>query len=274
MTRLSADDIKAIPSTIHDYDQLLMEITGASLKQIAAAAAGSGSELICPEQYRVAIIPVTTGFGKIEGFSEAVQAIANHLGFRASITQFPDVRGLAEAYSSSADIIMLADDHLFVAINPTSRAVIDNTEATAIGYTVALDYLVNGLAEKEVLLIGAGQLGRIAAQCLLEHEAHLTIHDLNKKQESSLVNEIKDKLGFSVNSGKAIYEILPRINVIFDASSGGGFITGNQVNEHTCVAAPGIPLGLDHEALNIVQQRLVHDPLQIGVAAMLYISLR
>lgn len=273
MTRLSFNDIKYVSSNIQDYDKILLNLTGASLKQIAAEAAGSGAELICPEQHRVAIIPVTTGLGKIEGFSDAVQAVGNHLGFRTFVTRFPDVRGIAEAYNAKADIIMLADDHMFVAINLTSKLIVDNTEATAMGYAAALDFLVDGLAGKKVLLVGAGRLGNKAAKCLIDLGAEITIYDINKKLESSLAKELSDKCDNSVCSGFTLDEALSNINIIFDASSGGGFITGDQVTGQTYVAAPGVPLGLDQEALCKIEQRVIHDPLQIGVATMLYIAL-
>jgi len=273
MTRLSGSDIKSVSSSIQDHDKMLFDLTGASLKQIAAEAAGSGAELVCTEQHRVAIIPVTTGLGKIEGFSEAVQAVCNHLGFQTFVTRFPDVRGIAEAYNSSADIIMLADDHVFVAINLRSKLVVDNTEATAMGYAAALNFLVDGLAGKEVLLVGVGRLGRKAAKCLIDLGAEITIYDINKNLERSMAKELSDKCDSTVRSGFTLDEALSKINIIFDASSGNGFITGDQVTRQTYVAAPGVPLGLDRDALYKIKRRVVHDPLQIGVASMLYISI-
>lgn len=273
MTRLSVNDIKSVSSSILDYDKMLFDITGASLKQIAAEAAGPGAELVCPEKHRVAIIPVTTGLGEIEGFSEAVQAVGNHLGFRTFVTKLPDVRGIAEAYESSADIIMLADDHAFIAINLRSKLIVDNTEATAMGYAAALNFLVDGLADKEVLLLGAGRLGRKAAKCLFDLGAKIAIYDINKNLENSMAKDLSDRYNNRVLSGFTLDEALSKINIIFDASSGGGFITGDQVTGQNYVAAPGIPLGLDRDALCKLKQRVVHDPLQIGVATMLYISL-
>ncbi len=273
MTRLSVNDIKLVSSRIKNYDKMLFDITGASLKQIAAEAAGSGAELVCPEQYSVAVIPVTSGLGKIEGFSEAVQAVGNHLGFRTIVTSIPDVRGIAEAYHSGADIIMLADDHVFIAINVRSKRIVDNTEATAKGYVTALKFLVDGLADKEVLLIGAGRLGRKAAECLVDLGAKVAIYDVKKHLESSIAKDLSNKYNSKVLSGFTLDEALSKNNIIFDASSGGGFITGDQIAGQTYMAAPGVPLGLDRNALCKLTGRVIHDPLQIGVATMLYMSL-
>ena len=273
MTRLSVNDIKSVPSSIQEYDKILFDITGASLKQIAAEATGPDANLASFEQHEVAIIPVTSGLGKIDGFSEAVRAICNHLGFQAFVTGLPDVHGLAEAYESNADIIMMADDHLFAAINLRTKLVVDNTEATAMGYTAALNFLVGGLSGKEVLLIGAGQLGRKAAKSLVELGADIAIYDIDKSLELSLAKELGSISKRSVRSGLKLDEALSRAYIIFDASSGSGFITREHVTEQTYVAAPGIPLGLDQDAFCKIKNRVVHDPLQIGVATMLYMSL-
>ncbi len=272
MTRLSVNDIKSVPSSIQEYDKILFDITGASLKQIAAEATGPDANLASFEQHEVAIIPVTSGLGKIDGFSEAVQAVGNHLGFRSIVTSFPDVRGIAEAYDSGADIIMLADDHVFIAINVRSKRIVDNSEATAKGYAAALKFLVDGLADKEVLLIGAGRLGRKAAECLIDLGAKVAVYDVNKNLESSIAKDLSDKYNSKVLSGFTLDEALSKNNIIFDASSGGGFITADQVAAQTYMAAPGIPLGLDRDALCKLKGRVIHDPLQIGVATMLYMS--
>nr|WP_042331257.1 hypothetical protein [Desulfosporosinus orientis] len=36
------------------------------------------------------------------------------------------------------------------------------------------------------------------------------------------------------------------------------------------IAAPGLPLGIPIEELDQIQPRLIHDPLQLGVATMIY----
>ncbi len=274
MTRLKTDDIMNIPATIQGYDQVLKAKTGLSLKEIALEAAGDLRSDTQIDRLKVAIIPVTTGQGVIDGFAKAVQSIASHLGFSAFVTEFPDVRGLAEAYNKNSDLIMIADDHCFVAINLRSRLVIDNTKATAAGYVVALKQMSGSLNDKTVLLIGAGQMGSFAAEGLLQYGARLIIYDSSKEAEALLTHKLTDsydenKVSFGYNFERA----LNMSSLIFDASSGGGFIPGEFIQDKSIVAAPGIPMGLSWCAFSKVHSTLVHDPLQIGVATMLFQAL-
>ncbi len=273
MTRLLADDIKAIPATIKSYDRELLEKTGCSLQQIASAAAAAGTANIMPADYRVAVIPITSGLGTIAGFSEAVCSVACHLGFQAYVTAGADVSGLSEAYRGRADLAMLADDRVFVAINLKTGSVADNAEATALGYAAALKLMAGSLNDRDVLLIGAGQVGSRAAEALAEMGARLVIFDINKEAEASLVRKIREKTAIEVCGSVSLDDALKKCRVIFDASPGTSIIAGNLVNERTIVAAPGVPLGLSCDAEQVVKERLIHDPLQIGVAAMLYMVL-
>jgi 3-methylornithyl-N6-L-lysine dehydrogenase len=273
MTRLLADQVRTIPADMPGYDQELISKTGCSLRQIAAAAAGTVPEGICTADYRVAVIPVESGQGLIGGFSNAVEAIASYLGFRSFITSAPDVRGLVEAYSSGADLAMLADDHVFAAINLNNRKVADNDEATARGYAVALDKMAGSLKGKKVLLIGAGRVGKPAASALIELGADLLVYDLDKAAEAGLALSLEKKCPERINSGLSLEEALAGCSIIFDASPGHGFIREDFVSRKTLVAAPGIPLGLSPAALKKVSGRLIHDPLQIGTAVMLFKAL-
>ncbi len=272
MTRLLSEDIQTIPANLNSYDRVLKEKTGLSLKELAALAAGpeySPSDL---KEYRVAVIPVTAGQGTIEGFCEAVAAIAAHLGFNASVTASPDVAGLAEAYQSDVDIILLADDGVFAAVNTKTFQVVDNTSATAIGYVVALQQMAGSLKNREVLLIGAGRLGAAAAKELVSLGAILLIYDSDKCAEKALAEKLTEQ-NYPVFCGLSLGKALGRVSLIYDASPGRGLITGEQVDQDTLIAAPGLPLGLTVEAFNKVRAKLIHDPLQIGVATMLCLSL-
>ena len=57
--------------------------------------------------------------------------------------------------------------------------------------------------------------------------------------------------------------------LFFDASNGRNIIRVAHVREETLVAAPGMPCGVTAGAICKLGLRLLHDPLQIGVAAML-----
>lgn len=270
MTRLEAEQIRMIPAGLQGYDNELKLKTGSSLKQLAALAVGINPAKWHPEDYRVAVIPFTTGLGVIESFSEAVCAIAGHLGFRSSITVSADAGGLAEAFAKRADVIIMADDNVYVAVNLDSRRVSDNAEATARGYTAALERMAGGLKSREVLLIGAGKVGQKAAEALLEAKAKLIIFDLDKNAETMLAAEMSKKFHASIQCGMTLEKAFERFPLIFDASPGLGFIGAGQVSGDTIAVAPGIPLGFQAAALKKLGPRLIHDPLQIGTAVMLY----
>jgi pyrrolysine biosynthesis protein PylD len=56
--------------------------------------------------------------------------------------------------------------------------------------------------------------------------------------------------------------------LVVDATNAAGIIHANDISPQTFIAAPGMPLGLSPEAQINVSDRLLHDPLQIGVATM------
>jgi 3-methylornithyl-N6-L-lysine dehydrogenase len=269
MTRLVTDQIISIPENLQKYDDELLARTGCTLSQLAAEAAGfNGNQAV--KGCRVAVIPVNSGQGTIRGFSEAVCAIAAHLGFQAYITGFSDVGGLVEAYEKNDDLVIMADDQFYAAINLNTRSVAKNDQATACGYTLALAKMAGGLGGKEVLLIGAGPVGREAGVALCRAGAIVIICDLDKKKEIELAADLKREFGAqAVLNGMSLVQALDRKPFIFDASPGDGFIPAVLVDENTLIAAPGLPLGLDEQALDKVGEHLIHDPLQIGTAVML-----
>lgn len=270
MTRLIAEQISAIPGAIKEYDAELLSKTGCTLKELAVEAAGAGAAKVNPLVVKVAVVPITAGLGTIEGFTEAIKAIAAHLGFEAFITEQSDVGGLVEAYGHDADIVIMADDNCYVAINLKTRSIAGNDEATALGYTTALVKITGGLQHKEVLLIGAGPIGINAAEALAEAGARLVICDIDREKEKSLADRISIKYGVPVASGLELEQALAGKPVIFDASPAENIIKADLVDDETLVAAPGLPLGLEPEAHQKVINRLIHDPLQIGTAVMLF----
>ncbi|HED24006.1 MAG TPA: 3-methylornithyl-N6-L-lysine dehydrogenase PylD, partial [Firmicutes bacterium] len=246
MTRLTTGDVTAIPSMLTAYDRELKSKTGFTLAGVAACAAGYDSRLCLPEGFSVAVIPVSTGEGKIEGFTEAVQALVAHLGGKAFITAKSDVEGLAEACMCGAEAIMLADDNIFVAINLLSRRVVDNDQATAAGYAAALDLMSGGLRGRKVLLIGAGRLGSEAAGYLLGRGALLTVLDKKREAEAALVNRLKHHtIHVKAAGGSPPKEEIKKHSLIFEATPAGDYIGPDLIDAHKIVAAPGIPLALN-----------------------------
>ena len=109
MTRLQSDDILNIPSKLEAYDEELLAKTGHNLRQIACRAVELKEEdgLAVISRLRVGVVPIRWGQGVIEGFCEATAGIIRHLGFDTFVTGQADISGLAEAYETNADVILL-----------------------------------------------------------------------------------------------------------------------------------------------------------------------
>jgi len=271
VTRLRAKDIRNITTTLKEYDLQLIRKTGGTLKQIACRTVGIDEEEIyrIHDNPKISIVPITSGQGIIEGFALAVESIARHLGFPSSITQKTDVSGLGEAFQTGANMIMMADDHSFLIINLPLKKVVDNAEATGKGFATALEMMTKGLSGKEVLLIGAGQVGRSAALSMVGMGAHLTVYDIDMGRSENLARGIRDLLKDDVRVENDLEEALLRHRIYFDSSPSPKFIHTKHITSDTFVAAPGVPLGLSPAAREKASDRLLHDPLQIGVATMI-----
>ena len=265
MTRLSSEMISGMNETIATYDIKLAQKTGLTLRQIAAAVAGMSEESLCLafETERVAVIPVTSGQGVIEGFTQAVQIINHHLGCPSFITDRCDAAGLAEGIEKGATIVFLADDIRFIAINLSQKRVIDNAVATGWSFAYALDACASGLQGRDVLLIGAGQVGGNALCALERLGAKVGVFDIDRPKAQILADKFKMKLEENLS------DALDRYTLLFDTSPAPDIIHAEHIKPETIISACGIPIGLSDEAWFLVEDRLIHDPLQLGTAAML-----
>ncbi|MFC2164416.1 3-methylornithyl-N6-L-lysine dehydrogenase PylD [Acidobacteriota bacterium] len=267
MTRLKSFQIASVAKELEAYDDELLQKTGLSLRQIAARAAGTSEDALFRafQKELAAVIPVTTGKGIIKGFTQAVAGIINYMGCPCLITAAPNVAGLAEGIERGASLVFLADDHRFVAIKFSESRVVDNAAATAWGYAFALDALVGGLKGRNVLLIGAGKVGKNAL-CALSHlGAKPGVFDIDQKKAAAVSAK------FSANLEENLAAALRRYQYFFDASPSPDFILPKHVKSETAIAACGIPLGLTEEARIQAEESLIHDPLQLGTATMLCI---
>lgn len=269
MTRLTKKDLAGLAEQMAEYDKNLIRITGASLNKLASFAAGISEDVFLDKaaEARIAVVPVTSGEGVIEGFVQLVYAIIKHMGFTVYITEASDVSGLAEAVDSGADIVFMADDLRFIALNLASRTLADNAEATGRGFAAALNAMANDLADQEVLLIGAGPVGTKALEFLANLGARVSVCEIDK----SKAKELQDR-GIKVEED--LKEALPRYKFILEATPQADIIKPESLHPAARIAAPGVPLGLTNDAVKACQDRLVHDPLHLGVAAMLAMALR
>ena len=269
MTRLTSELVESIRAGLSEYDNELLKKTGRTLRQVACRAAGVREAEMRDSigATLVGVVPVTSGEGTIEGFCSAVESIVTYLEAPSFITRLTDVAGLAEAIERGADLVFLADDDRFIVIDFLSQKVVDNSEATARGYVAALEFLAGKLENRAVLVIGAGRVGRKALVALKESGARAAVYDPDHKKIEALEN--KDAVVLEQDLDRA----LEKYSLLFDASPAPGIIQERHIKPDTAIAACGIPLGLSPGFLALVRDRLIHDPLQIGVATMLIMAI-
>ncbi len=262
---LTKGDVIEIVQKLPAYDAALVRKTGLSLKEIAIRATGvSEKTSAVPASHKVAVVPMSAGGGIIEYFSEAVEGILTYLGADAFKTSSTDVAGVSEGVEKGADIVFFADDNRFIALNLPLRKAIDNAESTARGYATALEAMAGGLTQREVLVIGgAGRVGWNAVLSLKNKGAKVAAIDLNQDRMESLGKKYK------IIVERNLEEALDRYTLFFDASNSGDIIQAKHIKSKMLIVAPGMPLGLTKEARPLVEERLVHDVLEIGVATML-----
>ncbi len=276
MTRLIETDIKDIPSHLPAYDAELIVKTGCSLGQIACHAWGATEENIMRrlENMRVGVVPITSGLGRLHGFCEAVAAIADHIGCQAGVSQQTDVAGMVEAIESNVDIIMMADEQRFIALNMNTRKTADNSIATGRGFATALHHMTgSSLWGRSVLVLGCGPVGQNAVKTLLEYDCHVSVYDSNDQTYSSLLELCNPESHGFIRWVNDLETALYEHTFIVDATPAGAFIRKRHIKPDTMISAPGMPLGLDQAAQNAIGNRLIYDPLQIGVATMLVSAL-
>jgi pyrrolysine biosynthesis protein PylD len=270
MTRLRTEDIENIPQALTAYDRQLLNKTGHTLKGVVCHTLGVTDEEFeqAAKSCKACVIPLSCGQGIINCFSAAVSSIISHLGLRSFVAQHPDVAGLAEAFERKADIILLADDDRFVAINVHTRYVSDNTLMAAKGYVAGLDLMAGGLENKDALVIGCGRLGRYTAKTLVAMGVLVSVCDINLQLALSLQKEIVDQLETVIQIDNDWRSTPGKYHCIIDATPSTELIDASVLARDTYVAVPGVPCGLSSEARKKVSDQYLHDPLQIGVATM------
>jgi len=242
-------------------------ITGKSLLEIACHCCNVDKTVIAGRgTFSFSVIPVTAGQGIISDFSAIVCSILQFSGFKAEVTEKSDAAGLVEAFGGGADGIMMADDYQFVGVNLYTRSVADNSRVTGSVFSAALDLMAGGVQEKEVLVLGCGAVGEAAADNLLGFGARVVLHDIN----IAAAEEVKEKL-----VGKGVVSIADSIRnpavkyrYILEATPVKNSIPDELLSVDSCIAAPGVPLGISARGCEILNNRFIHDKLELGVTAM------
>jgi pyrrolysine biosynthesis protein PylD len=217
---------------------------------------------------RVGVVPIRWGQGVITGFCDATAGILTHLGFNTFVAGNSDISGLAEVYEAKADVVFLSDDNDFVALNAETRQYVHNAPATGKGFAAGLALMANGLIDKKVLVLGCGAVGRSAISTLLSYGAKVSTYDVNSSKCREFKNSMAGPDFGEITVEPDLHDALAGHTLIVDATNAAGIIRAEDISPQTFIAAPGMPLGLSRDAQNKFSDRLIHDPLQIGVATM------
>jgi len=265
MTRLTEDAVKDIPSRISDLDTELERILGMDMRNFACRAMSVTAEKINFGDYKAAIVPVTSGKGIIGGFSRSVAAAVETMGLRSFVTEACDVTGISEAFSSDADIIFMADDERFIALNTRTRSFSDNIWSTAKGYVTALKIAEDGLEGKDVLVIGAGRVGTEAVKILLKEGASVEVTDILPHKAKMLESRYE-----RVRATADVRQAIKDNRLILNASPGK--IPGELIRPGAVISSPGVPYAFDSEGEERAKV-IIHDVLSLGVAVMAVASI-
>jgi pyrrolysyl-tRNA synthetase-like protein len=270
LTRLTSQNVGSIARNLASHDRELSEKTGLSIWQLACRTIClQDPEALPRSSLKTAVIPVSSGLGVIDGFTGAVAAIARHLGFPAFITGGKDVAGFAEAIKSGAALLLLADDHRFIAYNTSTARIVDNAAATGSIFAAALEQMAGGLKGKEVLVIGCGRVGESAALVLSRAGAEVVLYDIVPHRSAALKCRLQSASDLHVKIEASLERALARYRLILDASPAADLVDRQHVDGQTRVVSPGVPHGLTPAARQALSSRFLHDSLELGVAAML-----
>ena len=270
MTRLQSTDISEIGTRLDAYDQELLAKTGHSLRGLACYAVGLNEEDIVDRlpEVLIGVVPIRWGKGVIDGFSETTSDILKHLGFQSVVTANSNVSGLAEALEKRADIIFMSDDDHFVALNVECRQVVDNAAATGKGFAAGLNLMSGGLQGQSALVIGCGAVGFEAAMSLANYGAQISVYDIEPSCSRQLARALDRKQNIKIRIESDLCQALSKHRFLVEATNSADIIRAKDLSPATYIAAPGMPPGLSREAAQISSARLLHDPLQTGVATM------
>ncbi len=276
MTRLKTVDIAGLDSMLSLYEAELIAKTGDDLIGLACRAAdiSKGHFQKRVNALSIGLIPITSGQGIIIGFCDAVASILSHVGGKIFVTQKPDVGGWAESFERGADIVMMADDDRFVALNMTHRLVVDNAAATGRAFATGLNMMAGNLEDCAVLVIGCGPVGTSAVETLIRIGARVTIYDIHPSRCRDLKDRVNTPLKSAIRLADDPEPALTENKFILDASPAENIIKVDHITPETYISAPGIPLGLSEAARLKVSNRLLHDPLQLGVVTMLAMAVK
>jgi pyrrolysine biosynthesis protein PylD len=271
LTRLTQDHIRHISSRLEQTSRDLKGKTGQTLLEIACHAWDVETSHIQEriKSFHIDVVPITSGLGIISDFSETVAAILGFMGFDARVADAADVAGIARAFEGPAHAVMMADDDQFVGINLSNRRVADNSEATGRVFAAVLDLMAKGIKDREVLVMGCGPVGEAGARWLLSRGARVALCDIHPPAARALKERLTthgapDRITLETAGSEALLNY----GYILEATPSSDTIPDKYIRDDLVVAAPGVPPGVSETGRRRLKDRLVHDTLELGVAAM------
>ncbi|AKJ39548.1 3-methylornithyl-N6-L-lysine dehydrogenase PylD [Methanosarcina barkeri] len=256
MALLTPNDLININKQLQEADSVVKRVTGLDIKGVCQSLYGTS-----PSSKKVGIVPVTSGNGIIGNFSASLHVITQYFGFDGFVTDMPDVSGYYEAVQNGAEIILMADDHTFLAHNIKNGKMANNQPCTGIIYAeIASRYLKAD--SKDVLVMGLGKVGFPGAAQLVQKGFRVYGYD----PDARLLKRAVSNLGiipFDPANPK-------KFSIIFEATPCANTIPEAVLSENCVLSTPGIPCAISEELKNKYDIQLVAEPLGIGTVSMLY----
>lgn len=276
MTRLIAHHIADIPIQWDTYTAQLKNCTNLNLFELACAALDldpQKTKLLCHGK-KVAVIPISSGEGYIEGFDLAVASIANHLGFDTYFVA-SDQNGFDTFHQQDFDIAIWADDDTYIAetkINGTKTIKTDNNQSTGKGFAQILHTMLKQselLKQQNVTILvrGCGIIGEESSIHLGKLGHHVRLYDKDFAKAEKLANKLQ-QMNFSAEPIRTenLESILQETHALLDATPSPAQLDTFMWQNIPYVAAPCVPCQWKNT------QTRWHDPLQLGTAVMLVAS--
>lgn len=259
MALLTPSDLKNINKQLQEADSAVRRVTGFDIKGICKTLYGTS-----PGSERVGIVPVTSGNGIIGNFSASLHVITQYFGFDSFVTDMSDVSGYYEAVRNGAEIILMADDHTFLAHNLKNGKIANNQPCTGIIYAeIASRHLKAD--SKDVLVVGLGKVGFHGAA----HLTHKGFTVYGYDADTALLKRTVSSLGiipFDIENPK-------KFSTIFEATPCANTVPEAVLSENCVLSTPGIPCAISEEIQKKYNVQLITEPLGIGTASMLYSAL-
>jgi len=256
MALLTPEDLKNINRQLQEADSAVLRVTGLDIKGVCKALYDTSP---CSE--KVGIVPVTSGNGIIGNFSASLHAITQYFGFDSFVTDMPDVSGYYEAVRNGAEIILMADDHTFLAHNLNNGKIANNQPCTGIIYAEIISRNLK-TESKDVLVVGLGKVGFPGAA----HFVHKGFRVYGYDADKALLEKTTSNLGITPFDPSN-----PRkFSMIFEATPCANTIPEALISEDCVISTPGIPCAISKELQKKYGVELIMEPLGVGTASMLY----